>query len=299
MPTTEEHQDAMSPVVDQLEKLAIDQHSRPSPPPDLAAPSFVPYNPAAPAAPEPIAHREKTPPPVDASAGNGLTMAATDDYAASLAAPPPLTQHLSYQQSSSTPAFMPPPHRTSSSQSLPPPPPLSSSSNLLPGSLHPNPANGPSFATPFSPASSSSDRSALQQPSDQPRTQYAAYPHPKSTDYVPSPGLPTQPPGIPLTPGAPPSYGQITPLQSPSLPPPPPGPVNGTYPNYVYSPQTQTHMSQSQEYNMHHQVYRPTEAETAHGHSMKPAQPAKPGRFEDRVGKFEKGVNRFLRKLDK
>jgi hypothetical protein len=37
------------------------------------------YNPAAPPAPEPIAHREKTPPPPDAEAGTGLTSAVAYD----------------------------------------------------------------------------------------------------------------------------------------------------------------------------------------------------------------------------
>ena len=37
------------------------------------------YNPAAPPAPEPIAHREKTPPPPDAADGTGLAAAAAAD----------------------------------------------------------------------------------------------------------------------------------------------------------------------------------------------------------------------------
>ncbi|KIW42104.1 uncharacterized protein PV06_05689 [Exophiala oligosperma] len=45
--------------------------------------NFTPlaYNPAAPAAPEPIAHREDTPPPVDAANGTGLATAAMHDRA--------------------------------------------------------------------------------------------------------------------------------------------------------------------------------------------------------------------------
>ncbi|KAL6243758.1 hypothetical protein RBB50_009191 [Rhinocladiella similis] len=57
-------------------------HSAQSPTP-ASAPNFTPlaYNPAAPAAPEPIAHREDTPPPVDAATGTGLATAAMHDHA--------------------------------------------------------------------------------------------------------------------------------------------------------------------------------------------------------------------------
>ncbi|KAI7709880.1 hypothetical protein KC353_g10051, partial [Hortaea werneckii] len=91
-----EHRDSMSPVVQQLEKTAvgsnfppraestISAHSLPGPPtpatsagattsPGPASPPpqtqhQAAYNPAAPAAPEPIAHREKTPPPPEEGA---------------------------------------------------------------------------------------------------------------------------------------------------------------------------------------------------------------------------------------
>ncbi|KAI7650049.1 hypothetical protein KC318_g16721, partial [Hortaea werneckii] len=91
-----EHRDSMSPVVQQLEKTAVGSnfppraastlsaHSLPGPPtpatsagattsPGLASPppqtqQQAAYNPAAPAAPEPIAHREKTPPPPEEGA---------------------------------------------------------------------------------------------------------------------------------------------------------------------------------------------------------------------------------------
>lgn len=56
----------------------------PGPPPPAAQAlpqAFAPmaYNPAAPAAPEPIAHREKTPPPPDAEGGTGLGAVATHE----------------------------------------------------------------------------------------------------------------------------------------------------------------------------------------------------------------------------
>ena len=56
-----------------------------------AAPGFVPlaYNPAAPAAPEAIQHREKTPPPEDGGAANPLAAAATADQGQTFGVPYP------------------------------------------------------------------------------------------------------------------------------------------------------------------------------------------------------------------
>lgn len=81
----------MSPIVQQLENIAIKEHSPQfagpptSTPPASTSPSaaqsFAPlaYNPAAPAAPEAIAHREKTPPPPDAGP-NPLLAAAAQEH---------------------------------------------------------------------------------------------------------------------------------------------------------------------------------------------------------------------------
>jgi hypothetical protein len=65
----------------------------PSPPPANSQGSPAPdptvfpmaYNPAAPAAPEPIAHREKTPPPLDAETGTGLGQAAVHEHGSAVA----------------------------------------------------------------------------------------------------------------------------------------------------------------------------------------------------------------------
>jgi hypothetical protein len=59
------------------------QQQQQVPPPQQAAPAttYAPmaYNPAAPAAPEPIAHREKTPPPADGDSGTGLNATAAHE----------------------------------------------------------------------------------------------------------------------------------------------------------------------------------------------------------------------------
>jgi len=53
---------------------------------------------------------------------------------------------------------------------------------------------------------------------------------------------------------------------------------------------------------MHSQLYRPTESEAKHGKQpavVGPGPGVQPGNFERRADKIEKGVGRFLKKLDK
>jgi hypothetical protein len=63
-------------------------------------------------------------------------------------------------------------------------------------------------------------------------------------------------------------------------------------------------MPGSSEYDIHSQVYRPTEAE-AGSHGQKYAARAmkapgqRPRKLEDNAAKLESGVNRFLKKLEK
>ena len=101
----EPHAEVMSPVVRQLENIAITdpayhngqtrnsrnlsmppvspaphrQHDEGLPKSDAAIFTPLAYNPAAPPAPEVIKHREKTPPPPEAAGGTGLAAAAYHD----------------------------------------------------------------------------------------------------------------------------------------------------------------------------------------------------------------------------
>jgi len=123
-PPTQAPAPAMSPVVQQLEKTVIsdpryssphtsEQKSQAFSPPPISAVShseppanFVPmaYNPAAPAAPEAVRHREKTPPPDDDGI-NPLAVAVAIDY----------------QQQPFSPGFAPPPgHPGVASPGFPP-----------------------------------------------------------------------------------------------------------------------------------------------------------------------------------
>lgn len=79
-------------------------------------------------------------------------------------------------------------------------------------------------------------------------------------------------------------------------------PVGG-YSNYIYEQAPQRKTS-ANEYDVHSQLYRPTEAE-AGSHHQKYAQQAmkNPGqrgrKLEDGAARVESGVNRFLKKLEK
>lgn len=329
------HEQSMSSVVQQLENAAIQdpayrnsraQESRTSsilqsqpsgsnlgqgadaivPPKaeDLTAFTPLAYNPAAPAAPEPIAHREKTPPPVDSEEGTGLASAAAADH----------MQTTSPHNSSSRPGFGIP-HASSGYVGGSP---LSPFGGAYVGS--PPSATGPrtssitSFATP---SNQSGRTSANPQPSFAP------------------------PPAQGLHSGGSPSDEQLSRLNSPKQQPPLDSPaaeilgnsyvgghhqplqhVQPHYPDYLasghqaeapvggYSDFKYTSMSEPQqqqpqasEYDIHSQVYRPTEDEFT---KKKPGKAQDPGgqqnatgRLEDRAGKVDKGVNRFFKKLEK
>ncbi|KAI9642440.1 hypothetical protein NHQ30_009245 [Ciborinia camelliae] len=179
------HADDMSPVVRQLENVAISdpsyQHGRtktsrtsppaainvsfPGPPSSSSQQSQVPttfapmaYNPAAPAAPEVIQHREKTPPPED-GAGNPLVHAATSDQGQfsppsqfhqhsgfSAPAPPP-----QFQRQQTFPTMSPPQqaHGQGSFSAATPPQHTSTppNSNYFPGSI----PSTTTLRSPFSP----------------------------------------------------------------------------------------------------------------------------------------------------
>ncbi|KAH8816349.1 hypothetical protein F5884DRAFT_218856 [Xylogone sp. PMI_703] len=203
----------MSPVVQRLENVAIadpsyhNAHNRnsasttstlpppPGPPPVSTATTsqdsdgFAPlaYNPAAPAAPEAIKHREKTPPPPDAGSANPLATAAASDEG----------QH--YGAGSHAPIFPGPPSgQPPVQQSYFPGPPQSASA--------PPPSAGlqSPFSQSFSPQPQMSFAPPPTAPTNVPSTQYANHPgssgisSPLTRPGIYSPGLsgvPAPPPG--------------------------------------------------------------------------------------------------------
>jgi hypothetical protein len=306
-PHAEHKNDMMNPVVAKLEKAAISHSSRspsisttqsfpgpPTAPPPQSSPpvdnNYAPmaYNPAAPAAPEPIAHREKTPPPLDAADGTGLGAAMHDQH------PQHTQQYSNPLQSSFSPQpttgpYIPgPPSRT---QTFSSPSPQGVQRTNTTGSLPPPPQSPPSFAPPPSAPPPSYDsqgpspQPGLHRQSTQPTQQYANYPGSPGHPPVQSPGFPSHSP-LP-SPGYAPQQ-QYQPLASP-----PPG----GFTQYQYSSTTQQTPG-TDPYAMHQQLYRPTQQE-ANVVDNEPTPAQRQSNMGKRAEKVEKGVGKFLKKLDK
>ena len=278
------------------------------------------YNPAAPPAPEPIKHREKTPPPIDAEVGTGLAAAALRDH--SEAVSQSSTSRPPYGHTQSSGLFSPQPaqshtpsltsthpsaaypisqssagYRASSVSSLPPPPPKSGRGSVSPYTPT------PSFAAPpQSPAYSASVHSQQDAPS------FSAPPQDSASPFYGKGSTPLQSPaseilGDSYVAGIRQPLQHIRPQYADYTPPGHEPPVGG-FSSYQYSqqqPQQQQHQHQrndGNEYDIHSQVYRPTEEEA---HGRKPSKPSKQpqGRVEQGVENVDKKVNRFFKKLEK
>jgi hypothetical protein len=360
--THPEHRDSMSPVVQQLEKAAITQpqqaqrsnsistthttnstaavgagvvpangHTPVSPPVSPPAtdaqqvpPVFAPmaYNPAAPAAPEPIAHREKTPPPLDAEGGTGLNIAATHESGA-MHMPPqqqqymmnPLQQQFTPQPTAGPYAPGPGVQRanTIAQTSIPgvqPGPPMAaplqspSYGATFAGPPQPNLQHGVDpnahlYAQQQQPSAGLMRQNTMPVGGYAPQSQYAQYP--AAAGYA----------GAPLSSGTPVSPGLYQ-----QLPPPPqqqsqqqqqqqqqPQPQQAAYapgnlPAYV--PQQQQ-SAYGVNHGIHNQLYIPEGATTPA--QAGPGQEAATGKFEQRMKATEKGVNtgfsKLLKRLDK
>jgi hypothetical protein len=281
---------ALSTVVRNLENVAIsdpayqngqtrDSRSQPAvaetqsitheAPKEQAPTGFVPlaYNPAAPAPPEVIKHREKAPPPIDGTEGTGLEAAVMADSSQ-------LYGHTQIPGAHNTQAQAVPGLAQFGYGSPPPSAGLGPPTFGAPPSVNavPTPAGGTSFAPP------------PQDPNAHLHGQQAYGSHhvqqsrnPQYADYLQSQGYASEDHQVPI----------------------------GGYSNYSYSqPVQQHHGTPVSEYDIHSQVYRPTEAE-ARSHSQKHAKQAmkNPGarhhKLEENAGKVENKVNGFLKKLEK
>lgn len=241
----------------------------------------LPYNPAAPAAPEPIKHREKTPPPEDGANGTGLAAAVAADHGIPYTPPsqvggavgmaaltsPQASQGISYNGAPVTGATgyaSPPP-----SAGLTNPATLSTRSSIQSPGI-------PSYQQSFQPST------------------------PGSMSFAPPPQDPnahlyTQQQQLYGSPQSPPAHQPNKAVQ-----------IAG-YSNFSYD-KSQQAQQQTQpgasEYDVHNQLYRPTETE-ANSHVYQHAQksmrnPGTRGRkLEDKADKLESGMNRFFKKLEK
>ncbi|KAL9598463.1 MAG: hypothetical protein Q9179_003905 [Wetmoreana sp. 5 TL-2023] len=291
--------------------------------------SFKPlaYNPAAPPAPEPIKHREKTPPPPEAETeGTGLSAAAYKDHQHAMSPPPhqghsSLSQHpypssahssvFSSPQPHGNPYNSPPPFAgltgmspvphggAGSISSLPPPPPqgvrTSSVSSAHVSSRSPSTqVNVPSSVTSSQPAFSAPPRdpNAFHPGGNQPLASPTA--QILGNSYVGPPPQPLQ--------HLQPQYADYF-ASRPQHPPQ--GQVQepvGGYSDYNYAQPHHHHPHQhdSDQYDIHNQVYRPTEEESHHHKHHRPSDGGQPtGRVEQHAGKLDKGVNRFFKRLEK
>ena len=305
-PPTVPHAEVVSPVVQQLENVAISDpayHNGQTPSSRTAttkSPSTAPiqeekkdptaytplaYNPAAPPAPEKHAHREKTPPPPGDVPGTGLAAAAYND-------------HIQGQQH--TPAsFLPPPPGQPSHAPTPQaysgaPPSASHSSYNSPAQSH-GLSSPPMQPTPIT----SPLHGYVPRPSDPNAHLYSKQPLQSPTAEI----LGASPVGSPAHPlqHLQPQY----PDYLASHPQSQQQPVGG-YSNYNYTqapssppPQNGNHYGTG-DHSIHSQVYRPTEDEYKK-HSKPPAAGPgqQPGKWEVKAEKAEKGLNRLLRKVEK
>ncbi|KAK4692089.1 hypothetical protein P7C71_g5043, partial [Lecanoromycetidae sp. Uapishka_2] len=361
------HEDVMSPVVQNLENVAIKDpayrngQTRNSRAPsvgaaadnganvtkesgqetpraqDPAAYQPLAYNPAAPAAPEPIRHREKTPPPMDGEAGTGLAGAAYRDHTQS-ASPQHSLSRPPYGQAQTSQGYMSPqpgPAGLSHASSYASPPPsvgFSAPSSAVPGPrtssvssyAPPPPRGGESTTSPYSPAPAFAppphNRQSTTSPSSQQLVNTFSPPPQPPQEHAPFYSPNGDPQESPATEILGDSYvaahrqplQHLQPQYAHYTPPPQtqghasgePEPLGG-YSGYQYDQQQPHHHhhqhAQSNEYDIHSQVYRPT-LEEAQKH--KPSKSSKPagspaGRLEENAGKVDKSVNRFFKKLEK
>ncbi|KAK2749913.1 hypothetical protein FQN57_005330 [Myotisia sp. PD_48] len=246
----------------------------------------LPYNPAAPAAPEPIKAREKTPPPPDdvhPTANSGMA------YAPPL--PPPQSAGLegTFQAANPGQNFHIPPNNGHGMYSPSPPgatqPPYSpqQQQQQLSGgmSFGPPPTTAPSALSGSTATTGGSYAPSQQDPNAHLfRQQSFGLPPPVSSPYHPA---------------------QPQHQQRDSISQMPPPPVGG-YAGYSYGQQHQQQQQPQNPYDVHGQVYRPTEVEAVNQHRAShetEQQGHRPGRITNNAMRVEKGVNRLFKKLEK
>ncbi|ETN38390.1 uncharacterized protein HMPREF1541_06425 [Cyphellophora europaea CBS 101466] len=285
--------------------------------------AFVPmaYDPAAPPAPEPIAHREDTPPPPDDGHGTGLAAAAIHDQRPYQPGQPPSQAYHPGQPSaqpyqpgvpSSQPWTGGPPTATQQRYTSPftAPPPQSTPLSFAGPPNTASPAIGATSTTPSRHGSTAAaqyvpDRNSqsyqptAHQPVETPGSQfYNTLPNPVGTSGSVSPHKPLQ--------HVQPQYMDY--LSSGGGPPP------GGYAHFNYGAASQqgmlpAHMQAQQQnqqhqggspYDVHGQVYRPTEAEAQAYHEKHHGKrPSKSGsHYESRTEKGEKKVSGWMKKLE-
>lgn len=259
------------------------------------------YNPAAPAAPETVVYREKTPPPIDDGNGTGLANAAKyDSFPQQQYANVPPTYQTSQQSTPQQSYFPGPPpqqfpgpsanpQRTHSG-SLPPPPPPPAGG---PSPLQQQQQQGwnPAFASPpISPPANQAHFNHQPSFSSGPpgQTQFASYGAQPQGQPTPSfgPGALASP-GLPGTPGhQPPTQYQYQPQQ----------PAAGGYEGSVHS---QGYVPTAAEMQANPKLAQQVQDWQAQQQAAQQAQASGQPGMGGRVEAYEKKVGGFLKRLDK
>ncbi|KAJ5232304.1 hypothetical protein N7468_005260 [Penicillium chermesinum] len=249
------------------------------------SPAFtpLPYNPAAPPAPEPISHREKTPPPEDGAEGTGLMAAAAADQGT------PYTPPHQVGGAVGIGALSPPPTGPTGYASPPPSAGLAHASTFP---LSSQPLSSPGVAS-----FQQSFMTGQQPPQSQYQQHYDSH-RSSSMSFAPPPPQPQSPPQAPAHHQDPNAHLFSGAVYGNPLSPPPVG-----FSNYSYD-QPQQVAPGTSEYDVHTQVYRPTEAEVgSHGHKQAIKSMKAPGQrsqtFQHGASRIDSGVNRWLKKLEK
>ncbi|CAK7563267.1 MAG: hypothetical protein SEPTF4163_001131 [Sporothrix epigloea] len=229
------------------------------------------YNPAAPAAPETIRLRTKTPPPEESSGRHPLHQTLYDDAATPFS--PGLVVPVGLGPLS--PGVLPPVTQFPPGAPTFPAPPVYGNVPLPPAvAQHPVQA-GPS------------QQHAIQQSRF---TSSLAMPITSPSPFNPAASFPVFSPP-PMSAAAPPTPAATNGNATPLLFKPP---LEAGYSNYNYGGQV-VGSGQTPDYSIHQQLYRPT-----HGELVSHAPKKEPrGRLEESAGRLEKGVTGMLKKFEK
>lgn len=324
-------QASTSTLVGRLEHVAITSASTPTALPGLIA---APYDPAAPVAPEPLAYREKTPPPSDGAVGLSATiggqLSSTESPTTYQTSPPHLSQP--YQEQAAYFQIPPPPTQQGvSRQSIQQPEPPMTPQHQRTGLLTP-PMTGTMQREQIDPVTPANQQTLSFAP---PPTAQSSTPSQLRGLFVPLPANGTPSSTLPLRDSSPEQGLVRSTSLSQSLMPPPPSFAASTQPMlgspFQYQQQAQLYndfaqlqatASSSQTYSpgfspyshshydtptsaafpnasvIHAQAYQPTEAEL-NSHLQKAEQGGLLGMIDSRSARIEKGVGKWLKRLDK
>ncbi|KAL1900171.1 hypothetical protein Sste5346_002481 [Sporothrix stenoceras] len=257
-----------------------------SPQQQQPAPAAFAYNPAAPAAPETIRPREKTPPPEDVAQNplhQRLYQDAATPFSPGLVVPAGLGPL--------SPGIPPPSlHSPPGAPSFPAPPAYSSTP--------PTPAGVPQQLQQLQHQHLQQQQAAQQQQQQQQATQHpgllraATMPVTSPSPFNPAASFPAFSPPPTTATAPPPSTTAAGATATPAIFQAPP---EAGFSNYNYGKAGGAAAGGTPDFSIHQQLYRPTNGETV---SHSPKQDPR-GKLEETAGRLEKGMTGMLKKFEK